>query len=177
MRFTYCTEQWLAQPLDAVFAFFADPENLPRLMPQWQKPRIESANIIPPPGAPSTSAKAAGTGSKIVLSFLPFPLTPFRLKWQAEIVDFEWNSHFCDLQVRGPFKYWKHCHRLRSVEREGVNVTVITDQLEYELPFESLGVLGHRFLVRKQIERIFEYRHQQVFRIFTDRSNLHIPAA
>jgi ligand-binding SRPBCC domain-containing protein len=103
--------------------------------------------------------------------------TPFRLKWQAEIVDFEWNSHFCDLQVRGPFKYWKHCHRLRSVEREGVNVTVITDQLEYELPFESLGVLGHRFLVRKQIERIFEYRHQQVFRIFTDRSNLHIPAA
>ncbi len=40
MRHTFQTEQWLPFPVELVFAFFAYPENLPRLMPAWQKARI-----------------------------------------------------------------------------------------------------------------------------------------
>ena len=37
MHHTFTSEQWLPYPVEPVFAFFANPENLPRLMPKWQK--------------------------------------------------------------------------------------------------------------------------------------------
>src|SRR3954451_16784048 len=41
MRFSFTSEQWVPFPLARVFAFFADPLNLPRLMPAWQDARID----------------------------------------------------------------------------------------------------------------------------------------
>ena len=57
MRHFFQAEQWLPYPIETVFAFFANPENLPPLMPAWQKARIEKLSIVPPP--PRSSAVAA----------------------------------------------------------------------------------------------------------------------
>ena len=43
MRHSLQTEQWLPYPRERVFAFFADPGNLPPLMPEWQRARVERA--------------------------------------------------------------------------------------------------------------------------------------
>jgi ligand-binding SRPBCC domain-containing protein len=67
------------------------------------------------------------------------PRFPFRAKWVARITEFVWNSHFCDTQVRGPFSYFHHCHRVRAERRNGAIGTVVTDEIEYELPFGALG--------------------------------------
>src|ERR1700710_2184838 len=104
MLHTYQTEQWLPYPIELVFAFFANPENLPRLMPPWQKARIEEASFVPPPplpGTPRPKSIAAGTGTRLPLSFRPFPYSPIRVPWEAEISDFAWNNRFCDTQLRG----------------------------------------------------------------------------
>ncbi len=163
MSFTYQAEQWLPQPIDTVFAFFSNPDNLPRLMPPWQKARVESASIVPAPGA---TFKAAGAGSRVTLSFRPIPFSPIRLRWVAEISEFAWNDHFCDRQLSGPFASWTHCHRLRSVDREGINVTLIVDQVEYDLPGGALGRLAHRLFVHRQIERTFAFRQAEISKIF-----------
>jgi len=114
MRLYFETEQWLPYPTELVFAFFANPENLPRLMPPWQRARIEEAVFAPSPPRPTDSPRypgiAAGNGTLLTIGFRPFPFAPFRIPWEARIEDFRWNEGFCDVQLRGPFKYWRHCH-------------------------------------------------------------------
>src|ERR1700753_299758 len=113
MRTTFQAEQCLPYPVELVFAFFANPENLPRLMPKWQAARIEEAHLYPPPVHPDGSQPggiAAGDGTRLTLSFHPFPGSPVRVSWEAAISQFVWNEQFCDTQVRGPFHFWHHCH-------------------------------------------------------------------
>ena len=166
MRHTYQSEQWLPYSLETVFDFFANPENLPRLMPEWQQARIEKSALIPAPYRPGTNPSsepglsAAGQGSKMTITFLPFPRAPFRVTWDAEITDFEWDSHFCDVQHRGPFTYWKHCHRLQSQTRGVLQGTLLTDHIEYELPLGSLGDLADRLFVKAQMESTFLHRQR-----------------
>lgn len=166
MRHTYHSEQWLPYAVELVFAFFANPDNLPRLMPSWQKARIEEAAFTPPP-PPTASTKlntiAAGAGTRLTLSFRPFPYSPIRIPWEAEISEFVWNDRFCDTQLRGPFAYWRHCHSVRSEARTNpsgalIPGTLLRDDIEYELPFGKLGDLAQRLFIARQLGGTFAYR-------------------
>lgn len=158
-------EQWVPFPIDRVFAFFSNPENLPRLMPPWQKARIEEAAFAPPPPRPEGSARypgiVAGAGTKMTISFRPFPYAPLRVPWDAEITEFIWNEHFCDVQHRGPFAFWRHCHRLSSETRNGVEGTLLRDQVEYQLPGGALGRIAAHLGGNLQFKYIFGYRHKR----------------
>jgi ligand-binding SRPBCC domain-containing protein len=167
MRYSYHTEQWLPNPIEQVFNFFSDPDNLPLLMRHWQKARIDAKTVVPPPGASTCQrTKAAGSGSKITLSFLPVPWSPHRVRWVAEIDEFKWNERFCDRQLSGPFAYWHHCHYIQPVAKSGVMGTLIADDLEYELPDVFLVPLAHRLFLRAELERTFAFRQTQVAGIF-----------
>ncbi len=97
----------------------------------------------------------------MTISFRPIPFSPVRLRWDAEIVDFVWHDHFCDIQLRrGPFAYWKHCHRIRPETRDTIAGTLLTDHVEYELPFAPLSVLVYP-LFRLQIRSIFRFRQKR----------------
>jgi ligand-binding SRPBCC domain-containing protein len=162
-RLSFTTEQWVPFPVDRVFAFFADPLNLPRLMPPWQDARIDSLELQTPDR--EASPHTAGRGSRVLLSFRPVPLSPVRLRWLALIDDYLANHHFCDLQVTGPFGYWRHCH-LVGAERHGdVSGTRVTDVVDYAWPGGSLSsaldVLGGRLRIR----RLFHYRQRQLRRL------------
>lgn len=154
------SEQWLPFPIEAVFAFFAQPENLPRILPRWQKARIESAHYTAPPPNLQQKAFAAGPGSRMTISFHPFPYAPFRVSWIATITSFIWNESFCDEQEAGPFAYWKHCHRLRATTQNNTAGTLVTDDVEYALPFGPLGNIANAIFVRRQLRATFAYRHQ-----------------
>ena len=157
------TEQWVPFPVDRVFAFFADPLNLPRLLPAWQDARIDSLELHAP-GSGSAS-RAAGRGSRILLSFRPVPLSPIRLRWLALIDDYTANHHFCDLQVTGPFRYWRHCH-LVSPEMHGeVSGTRVTDVVDYQWPGGSANAAIDVFGGRLQIRQIFRYRQRRLLRL------------
>jgi ligand-binding SRPBCC domain-containing protein len=169
MTQTLSTSQWTPFPVELVFAFFANPGNLPHLMPAWQKAKIESSRIIPPPPRPLADdpslrfqSPAAGRDSEMVISFRPFPGLPFRMGWLARITEFEWNDHFCDQQVKGPFATWNHCHRIQQETRDGVAGTLIHDEVEYSLPFGALGSLGNALFVRRQMEATFAYRQRRL---------------
>jgi ligand-binding SRPBCC domain-containing protein len=168
MSFTYRSEQWLPHPVEDVFAFFADPDNLPALMPPWQKVRIEKVDIIPPARRHSHAqmGTVAGSGSHVTLSFRPIPLCPIRVRWVAEIADFVWNERFCDRQLKGPFTRWNHCHYVRRIDAIDMDVTLVTDVIEYEVPLGPLGRLVHSLFLRKQIESGFAYRQSQLAKIF-----------
>jgi ligand-binding SRPBCC domain-containing protein len=171
---TFHSEQWLPLPAELVFAFFANPANLPRLMPGWQNARIEEANIVSPAPAPAPtppdpanvfSVLAAGEGSRITLSFRLLPFSPVRLRWIARIDSFLWNQHFSDVQLCGPFAHWHHTHTLTPQSRTGqsgiaVAGTLLQDEVQYQLPFGKVGNLAYPLAVRL-IRRIFAYRHRR----------------
>jgi ligand-binding SRPBCC domain-containing protein len=174
---TLNTSQWTPFPVELVFAFFANPGNLPHLMPKWQQARVESSRLIAPPLrplAPDPSLRfqspAAGVGSEMVISFRPIPHIPFRTGWLARITEFVWNSHFCDEQLKGPFASWRHCHRIVEESRDDeagtpVNGTLISDEVEYTLPLGPLGALGDSLFIRRQMEDTFAYRRQRLAEI------------
>jgi ligand-binding SRPBCC domain-containing protein len=166
----FTAEQHLPYPLETVFAFFADPANLPRLMPAWQDARIESATYIappPPPHAfPGSDRITAGTGTTLTLTIRPIPFSPIRLPWDALIEDFRWLHGFCDIQTRGPFATWRHCHALRSTPTG----THLTDSVTYTLPLGPLGRLANTLFLRHQIAATFRFRQRRTLELLAKQS-------
>lgn len=169
------TEQWVPFPVNRVFAFFADPLNLPRLMPAWQDARIDSLELHSPElHAPEGSiSPAASRGSRILLSFRPVPLSPIRLRWLALIDDFVIDHHFCDLQVTGPFRYWRHCHLVNAEMHGEVDGTRVVDVVDYEWPASPISSAIDALGGRLQIRQIFRYRQRRVLRLLRKETTKH----
>jgi len=162
------TQQWVPFPVELVFAFFANPSNLPHLMPPKLETRIEDARVQPAPARPLHAdparrfrSVAAGVGSEILVSFYPIRWFPRRVSWTARITEFEWNSHFCDEQVRGPFTAFRHRHGIEASVQDGAEGTLVSDRVEFELPFGMIGRLGGA-LVRRQLADSFAYRQKRL---------------
>jgi ligand-binding SRPBCC domain-containing protein len=162
-KYRFETTDWVPWPAQDVFAFFAQPRNLPRLMPAWQRPRIDALTLAPPPPGPHpTVSGAAGQGSRILLSFRPFPFSPVRMRWLAVIDQFAWGVQFCDLQVSGPFAYWRHCHRVQPEMRAGRSGARIVDVVHYALPFGAAGALANAVAVRSGLAALFAFRQRRL---------------
>jgi ligand-binding SRPBCC domain-containing protein len=111
----------LAAPIEAVWAFHADPAMLARVMPAL--PRLRVTRFDAP----------LQVGSAI---HLELSLGPIRQPWELTVIAVEAGRQFVDHQTgRGPMVYWRHTHAFDAVG-EG---TRVIDQIEYALP---LGVLG-----------------------------------
>ncbi len=157
-------EQWVPFPLERVFAFFSNPENLPRIMPSPSGTKLISLNRMPVPTPPSGAVgdKAAGVGSTIVTSFRVFPFLPIRRQWIARITEFEWNGYFADVQDVGPFKSWHHRHEVAAETRQGVVGTTIRDVIDYEVGLGFLGLIADVLFVRRQMSRTFAERQRKL---------------
>lgn len=82
---------------------------------------------------------------------------PMRLRWTFEHSGYIEGRQFRDVQTSGPFRRWEHTHLFIP---EGPELCRLEDRIEYELPFGALGNLLGARLVRRKLERVFEYRHR-----------------
>jgi ligand-binding SRPBCC domain-containing protein len=93
------------------------------------------------------------------------PLSPIRLRWLALIDDYAVDHHFCDMQVTGPFDYWRHCHLVNAEMHGETDGTRVTDVVDYEWPVRSLSgaidILGGRLRIRQ----LFHYRQRKLLRL------------
>jgi ligand-binding SRPBCC domain-containing protein len=129
----------LPRPVDEVFAFFANAENLERITP----PELAFRILTPTP-------IDVGEGTIIDYRLRLFGV-PFN--WRTRIVQWQPNDQFIDEQVSGPYNNWRHLHTF--AEHEGG--TRMTDRVEYRLPLWVAGAMAVP-LVRRQLDRIFRYR-------------------
>ncbi len=68
--------------------------------------------------------------------------------------------------VKGPFKKWKHIHIFSEI---GKNQTVVTDKIEFELPFFLFGKLMEGY-VENNLKKIFEFRKIQTVNKLSNKS-------
>lgn len=140
--------QQVSRPLPEVFAFFSRAENLEALTPPWLNFRI--LDVTPQP-------VQKGTLINYSLRVHGIPL-----RWTSEIVEWEPPHRFVDLQLRGPYKLWRHEHRFQA--RDGG--TLIEDRINLALPLGVLGRLAYKIKVRSDVEEIFAFREKKIRALF-----------
>jgi ligand-binding SRPBCC domain-containing protein len=162
------SSHWVPYPVELVFAFFANPSNLPYMMPPEVQARVEDVRLQPPPPRPTAAdprrrfkSVAAGIGSEMLISFYPIKLLPQRLSWTVRMVEFEWNSHFTDEQVRGPFAAFRHRHGIAAEFRDGVEGTKVSDSIQYAFPGGVFGNIAAGSVWR-QLVNSFEDRQKRL---------------
>jgi ligand-binding SRPBCC domain-containing protein len=160
-------EQWIPVQIEKVFLFFANPANLPRIMPPSSGVELLEVKLVPPPGIGkvestiTTAAPLAGIGSEIATSFR-LPWLPFRGTWIARITEFEWNHHFADEQAKGPFKNFHHHHDFAREERDGITGTLVRDVIDFEVGFGFFGVIAQKLSIVRILRKMFEFRRHAV---------------
>jgi ligand-binding SRPBCC domain-containing protein len=128
-------------PIEQVFHFHDDTQNLLRITPPNVKVTIESI------GSPGLGFEARLTVTQFVI---------FRMRWHVRITRYEPPHSITDIQIRGPFKIWAQHRAFKEVE----GGTELTDVVEYRLPFGILGRLADVLLVKREIAKMFTYRQQ-----------------
>ncbi len=142
-------ETILPQPLAEVFPFFADAMNSEQITPPWMHFQV----ITPPP-----IEMHAGQTIDYRLHIHRVPV-----RWRTEIATWEPPYRFSDIQLRGPYRYWRHEHLFEEVE----GGTRCRDIVRYAVPG---GALVHRLLVRRDVEAIFAYREKVMHEVFAPQS-------
>jgi ligand-binding SRPBCC domain-containing protein len=132
---------------DEAFSFFADAYNLEAITPPWLRFRILTPRPI---------AMGAGALIDYRLSLHRVPC-----RWHTRIDSWIPGRRFVDRQVSGPFSRWEHTHTFES-QAHG---TLIRDLVVYRMPLGPLGALAHRVLIRRDLERIFDYRRAAIERL------------
>lgn len=173
MSYHFRAEQWIPIPVERVFRFFANPGNLPRLMPEWMRVELLRVKIVTPPGVTTdqatitNTAPFAGAGSELVASYRAVPFLPFRITSVARITELAMNRYFEDIQKEGPFRAWHHRHEFIADTRGGVNGTVVRDIVEYEIGWGWLGAVAQRLFIGPQMRRTFAHRQKALEKLLT----------
>lgn len=141
-------DQQVPRPLPEVFAFFSRAENLEVLTPPWLNFKI--LEVTPQP-------IQQGTLINYSLRVHGIPL-----RWTSEIVEWEPPHRFVDLQLRGPYKLWRHEHRFEA--RDGG--TLISDTISLALPLGVLGQIAYKLKVHSDVDEIFAFRKTEIRTLF-----------
>ncbi len=82
---------------------------------------------------------------------------PFRTLWDVEHRDYIAGRQFRDIQLRGPFSIWEHTHAFQPINDQE---STLEDRITYRLPLDWFtGWFADR-LVRRKLQRVFDYRHR-----------------
>lgn len=112
-----------------------------RLAPPWQQVRLLMA---PDELADNTQA---------VIELCSFGR---RTQWVAEHFEVRPGHGFSDTQLMGPFREWTHHHRF--ICGDDPDTSILEDEIHYRVPGGFIGRIVTGRWVRREIERIFNYR-------------------
>lgn len=138
-------EQVLAAPLAETFEFFSRAENLEAITPPWLRFRITS---------PTPIEMRVGEQIRYRLRLHGVPVS-----WLTRIEAWEPPHRFVDAQLRGPYALWHHTHTFEHLDP---GHTRMTDVVRYAHRFGPLGEIGERLVVKRDLERIFDYRRDTI---------------
>jgi len=132
--------QLIPAPRFAVYDYLTDPKTLPEQL----KPLIQVEVL-----SPDVPVKRGNE--------LHFVMTRWGLSQSVRlrIEDVLPGSRFTYRQVEGLFAGWTHSTRL---EEQGERSTLVTDLVDYQMPFGIFGLLADDLLVKGDLSRLLAHR-------------------
>lgn len=148
--YQYKAEQFLPISVRKAWDFFSSPKNLSVITP----PEMDFKIL--------TQLDDKEIYDGLLIDYTVKPMFGIPMHWQTKIINVKSLEVFADTQLKGPYKLWHHTHTF--IEKDGG--VLMTDIVNYELPFGILGDWVHSLIVRKKIESIFAYRKQVLEKLF-----------
>ncbi len=148
--YQYTAEQFLPISVSKAWDFFSSPKNLSKITP----PEMDFKIL--------TQLEDKEIYEGMLIDYTVKPMLGIPMHWQTKIINVKSLEVFADTQLKGPYKLWHHTHTF--IEKDGG--VLMTDVVNYELPFGILGDWVHSLIVRKKIESIFAYRKQVLEKLF-----------
>jgi ligand-binding SRPBCC domain-containing protein len=143
-----CTQR-LPIGIDEAWDFFSNPHNLPLITPPSMGFEIRSR--VP-------DRMYAG----MIVTYTVRPLLSVPVTWVTEITHVDEPRMFVDEQRFGPYRFWHHQHHFREIDG-GVEAT---DIVNYAMPLDPAGRFAQRWMVRPQLDRIFDFRRRALVERF-----------
>ncbi len=137
--------------LDTAWDFFSSPLNLAKITPKDMKFVVTSDYT-------AETKMYAG----MIITYKVSPLLGVKLNWMTEITHVQDHQYFVDEQRFGPYALWHHQHHFKEI----TGGVLMTDILDYAIPYSLIGRLSNRLFVGRQIEKIFAYRNQAIIDMF-----------
>jgi ligand-binding SRPBCC domain-containing protein len=144
------TEQKFPASRQPVWDFISSPRNLAVITPDDLKFNIITKDL----------PEKIFNGLKIKYNISP--LFGIKMEWITEISEVKGNEFFVDIQLKGPYKYWRHEHILTEIPG-GV---LMTDIIKYKPPFSFIGKFANPFLIKRKLKMILDYRKLKLEEIF-----------
>ncbi len=135
--------------INAAWNFFSKPDNLKKIMPEGTRFITTPLNGMP---------LYAGQ----IINYKLKTRFGFTIDWVSEIVEVEERKYFIDEQRKGPFKYWRHQHFF--IELPGG--IMMTDIIQYQCRLGRAAGLVNALYFKKRVNQIYDYRAQQLVKLF-----------
>jgi ligand-binding SRPBCC domain-containing protein len=148
--YTLRRTQLINAPIDVLWAFFSNADNLAVLTPVYMNFRVTS------------DAFSDHIYPGQIITYKVSPLLHIPLFWMTEITHVARHTLFVDEQRIGPYKMWHHQHHF---EQQGDKV-LMTDIVHYRLPLSFIGRVAYILFIKKQLQDIFEYRRRKIEELF-----------
>ncbi|WP_303701091.1 SRPBCC family protein [Flexistipes sinusarabici] len=141
---TYQEDLIVDYEAEKLFGYHERPGVLRRLTPPWV-----NAEVLREP-------ENLQAGSCAVIRLKKFGI---KLNREARHTKYNKNRFFKDVQIKGPFRFWQHSYYFKNISASS---SKLTDFVEYELPLSGLLDIAVGRSVRKELERMFHYRHSVI---------------
>ncbi len=138
------SEQWVPHAPEEIWRFFCDEGNLEELTPGFLHFKVRGKSTLD-----------IGEGTLIDYRL---KLNGIPMDWQSRIENWDPARRFVDIQVKGPYSYWRHAHEFIPM----ANGTLLRDIVHYRLPLGWLGSVVAGRKVESQVDRIFSYRSTKI---------------
>jgi len=142
--------QFIEKPKIEVFDFFKTPENLEKITPENLNFKIYT---------PTPILMKEGALIEYQITLLGIPIY-----WRTLINEYNPPNNFRDIQLNGPYDTWDHTH----IFEECKNGTMMIDKVKYSIPFKIIGRMAHFIWVKRELQRIFNYRYEIIESIFKE---------
>lgn len=127
----------------------------PGVVFDWHK-RQGAFEALCPPWMTVNVLKKSGsitTGGRVSLEI---PVGPAKVRWELEHDSYIEGHQFRDVQTSGPFRDWKHIHKVLPA---GAGC-VLEDRIEFKLHWMLLPSFVVSKFLKHELHRMFTYRHE-----------------
>ena len=139
------SEILLPTPIREIFQFFGNARNLEVITPPWLRFQILTQD-------PIVMREGTLIDYRIRLRGIP-------LRWRSRIEVWDPPRRFVDIQIEGPYRLWRHEHLFDPWDQG----TLCLDRVQYAV---RGGPLVERLFVRRDVEKIFEFRREKLLKLF-----------